>query len=181
MKKIIDELINLEKHSPLWREYFVCEQERLKETLQLDSNAIEHIGSTAIANICAKPIVDIMVGVDTFPPSQYLTDELMNIGYDELGNAGVPNRLYFRYRQKQSFNVHVVKRNGQHWKSNLAFRDYLKVYSEEAKRYENIKIKAVESGVSSLLRYSKEKSAIIEELVSRGLAWKTANSKVGKI
>jgi GrpB-like predicted nucleotidyltransferase (UPF0157 family) len=70
--------------------------------------------------------------------------------------------------------VHVVEREGQHWISNLALRDYLRAYPEEAKRYEEVKMKAVQSGVSSLLKYSQVKSAIVEELLSRALAWRAA-------
>ncbi len=171
---MIDEPMHLEKYDPLWGKYFVQEQKRIRVALHLDSTAIQHIGSTAISDIYAKPIIDIMIGVETFPPLQYLSDELVNLGYDALGEAGVPDRLYFRYRGLQLFNAHVVKREGQHWKSNLALRDYLRAYPEEAKCYEEVKMKAVQSGASSLLKYSEAKSAIVEELMSRALAWRTA-------
>lgn len=170
---MIDEPVHLVKHNPLWKEYFIQEQERLRLTLQIDSNTIQHIGSTAISDIYAKPIIDIMIGVKTFPPLQYLTDELLNLGYEVMGEAGVPERLYFRDRRWQSFNVHVVKREGQHWESNLALRDYLQAYPEEAKCYEEVKMKAVKSGASSLLRYSAAKSVFIEELLSKALAWRS--------
>ncbi|MEM8779137.1 MAG: GrpB family protein [Cyanobacteria bacterium P01_G01_bin.49] len=170
---MIDEPVHLEKHNPFWKEYFVKEQKRLKETLHVDSSNIQHIGSTAIDDIYAKPIIDIMIGVETFPLSQYLTDKLIYLGYDALGESGVTNRLYFRYRRLQLFNVHVVKKDGQHWNSNLAFRDYLRAYPKEATRYEEVKIKAVKSGKSSLLEYSAAKSMVIKELVSLGLAWRS--------
>lgn len=94
---MIDEPVHLEKYSSLWKEYFVPVHERLKLSLQLDSTAIQHIGSTAIENIYAKPIIDIAIGVETFPPSQHLTDKLINLGYDALGEAGVSKRLGFGY------------------------------------------------------------------------------------
>jgi GrpB-like predicted nucleotidyltransferase (UPF0157 family) len=171
---MIDEPIHLEKHDLLWQQYFIQERERIRQILHDDSTAIQHIGSTAISSIYAKPIVDIMIGVETFPPSQHLADGLVSLGYNALGEAGVPERLYFRYRGLRLFNVHVVEREGQHWVSNLALRDYLRAYPEEAKRYEEVKMKAVQSGVSSLLKYSEGKSVIVEELLSRALAWRAA-------
>jgi GrpB-like predicted nucleotidyltransferase (UPF0157 family) len=168
---MIDEPVHLEKYNPLWKEYFINEQKRIQLNLQIELTAIEHIGSTAISNIYAKPIIDIMIGVDLFPPSQQVINNLVNLGYDAFGEAGVPKRLYFRYRQLQLFNVHIVQRKGQHWNSNLALRNYLQAYPEEAKRYEEAKINAIKSGASSLLKYSAAKSAVLEELVSRGLAW----------
>lgn len=171
---MIDEPIHLEKHNLLWQQHFIEERERIRQTLHVDSTAIQHIGSTAISNIYAKPIVDIAIGVETFPPSRYLSDELVSLGYEALGEAGIPERLYFRYRGLRLFNVRVVEREGQHWISNLAFRDYLRAYPEEARRYEEVKMKAVRSGVSSLLKYSQVKSAIVEELLSRAMAWREA-------
>ena len=168
---MIDEPIHLQKHDPLWRKRFVQEQERIKETLHIGPTVIQHIGSTAIPSIYTKPIIDIMIGTERFPPSQNLSDGLVSLGYDSLGEAGVPRRLYFRYRGLQLFNVHVVEREGQHWKSNLAFRDYLRAYPSVAKRYERVKLKAVQAGVSSLLLYSDAKSAIIKELLSQALVW----------
>lgn len=166
---MIDEPIHLEKHHPSWEQSFIQEQERIRVTLHLDSTAIEHIGSTAVFGIYAKPIIDIMIGIETFPPSQYLSNGLLSLGYDALGEASVPKRLYFRYRGLQAFNVHVVERKGQHWNSNLALRDYLRAYPEEAKHYEEVKMKVVRSGASSLLKYSEARSAVVEELLSRAL------------
>jgi GrpB-like predicted nucleotidyltransferase (UPF0157 family) len=170
---MVDEPVHLEKYNPLWKKFFVDEQKRLQMNLQVDSTVIQHIGSTAILNIYAKPIIDIMIGVELFPPSHNLTNKLVSLGYDAVGEAGVPERLYLRYRQLQSFNVHIVKREAKHWNSNLAFRDYLQAHPKEAKRYEEIKIKAIQSGASSLLQYSSAKSSVLEELVLRGLAWRT--------
>ena len=172
---MIDELIHLEKYNPLWKKHFICEQQRLKVTLKIDLVDIQHIGSTAISNIYAKPIIDIMIGVERFPPPQYITNKLINLGYDSFGEANVPDRLYFAYRQALLFNVHIVERDGLHWKSNLAFRDYLKACPEEAKSYEEVKMKAVKSGALSLLKYSAAKSAIIEQLISRSLVWQETN------
>ena len=178
---MIDEPIHLEKHNPFWEQSSIQEQERIRATLHLDSTSIQQIGSTAVSGICAKPIIDIMIGIETFPPSQFLSNELVSLGYDALGEAGVSKRLYFRYRGLQSFNVHVVEREGQHWKSNLALRDYLRAHPEEAKRYEKAKVKVVQSGVSSLLKYSEAKSAVVEELLLRALAWRRLpNNPVGE-
>ena len=169
---MIDEPIHLEKHDSSWGQSFIQEQERIRALLHLDSDAIQHIGSTAVSGIWAKPIIDIMIGIETFPPSQYLSNELVSLGYEMLGEAGVPKRLYFRYRGLQAFNVHIVEREGRHWKSNLALRDYLRAHPEEARHYEEVKMKVARSGVSSLLKYSEAKSAVVEELLSRALAWR---------
>ncbi|BAU13341.1 hypothetical protein LEP3755_38800 [Leptolyngbya sp. NIES-3755] len=174
---MIDEPIHLEQHRLEWEQDFIQEQKRIQVALQIDSSTIQHIGSTAISEICAKPIIDIMIGVVSFPPSQSLLEQMIKLDYEALGEAGVLDRLYFRYRKLQSFNAHIVEHNGTHWRSNLALRDYLRSHPEEAKRYEAAKIEAVCSGALSLLEYSAAKSALIEELMLRALAWQSIISE----
>ena len=74
---MIDEPIHLKKYSSLWKKHFIYEQQRLKVNLKINLVDIQHIGSTAISNIYAKPIIDIMIGVDRFPPPQCLTNKLI--------------------------------------------------------------------------------------------------------
>ncbi len=170
----IDEPIHLESHDPAWPRYFEQERNRMCVALGLDTAAIEHIGSTAVFGLRAKPIIDIMVGVDGLPPT-HLSEELIHLGYEALGEAGAPGRFYFRRREAVSFNVHVVEREGTHWKSNLALRDYLRRNPEEVSRYEDAKVAAVHSGASSLLKYSEAKAVIITELLSRAISWRAAS------
>lgn len=170
---MIDEPIHLEMYNPEWQQCFTQERERIQETLCLEDSMMEHIGSTAIPGIQAKPIIDIMIGVKPFPPPQSICDELVQMGYEELGQASVPGRLYFRRRGLESFNVHIVEQAGSHWISNLALRDYLLTHPEVAKQYEAMKIVAIQS-TSSLLKYSQIKAPIVEELVTQALAWRAA-------
>jgi GrpB-like predicted nucleotidyltransferase (UPF0157 family) len=170
----IDEPIHLETYDPAWPQYFEHERDRICAALGLDVTAIEHIGSTAVFGLRAKPIIDIMLGVDGFPPPPHMLDELFHLGHEPLSEAGVPVRLYFRRREAVSFNVHVIEREGTHWKSNLALRDYLRRHPEEVSRYEEAKVTAVRSGALSLLKYSEAKAAVVTELGSRALAWRAA-------
>jgi len=119
---MLDEPIHLEKHNPFWRDWFIQEQERLCSLLHVGFNPIEHIGSTAIPGIDAKPVIDIMIGVETFPPAQSLSDTLITPGYEAMGEAGVPERLYFRYRGLRSFNGQLVQREGHHWNIDTLLR-----------------------------------------------------------
>lgn len=172
----LDEPIHLASHDPVWPRHFVHERDRMRMALGFDVKAVEHIGSTAVFGLRAKPIIDIMVGVERVPCA-HVFDELIQLGYEALGEAGVPGRFYFRRREDVSFNVHVVERGGTHWKSNLALRDYLRTHPEEVTRYEEAKVAAVLSGASSLLRYSEAKAFFVEELVSRALTWRAATSR----
>ncbi|MGI6706729.1 MAG: GrpB family protein [Clostridia bacterium] len=84
--------------------------------------AIEHIGSTSIPGIWAKPIVDIMVGVESFPLGESLIDKMIELGYEYLGEAGVRGRLYFLKRFPKAYNVHVTQFGNMIWKNNILLR-----------------------------------------------------------
>jgi len=167
----IDEPVHLEAYNPLWPQYFERERQRIADALRLNISRVEHIGSTAVSGLCAKPIVDIMVGTGAFPPREQVAIRLSELGYQALGEAGVPGRLYFRRRDTISFNVHVVEWEGRHWKPNLALRDYLRAHPDEAARYGKAKVAAAQSGGTSLLQYSEAKSAVVSDLLSRALVW----------
>lgn len=91
---MIDEPIHLDQHRPEWQQDFVQEQQRIQVGLQVESNAIQHIGSTAISGICAKPIIDIMIGVAPFPPSQSLSEQMVRLGHEaDITSTGMENGI----------------------------------------------------------------------------------------
>ncbi len=174
---MLDEPVHLETYDPEWERAFQSEQQRLGHGLRLVADSIQHIGSTAIPGLAAKPIVDIMIGVSTFPPPAAWSKELAVLGYEALGEVGVPGRLYFRQRGHAAYNVHVVEHLGTHWASNLALRDYLRCSPEAAREYESAKRAALARGAATLLAYSEAKALVIEELLYRALKHKDSTNK----
>src|SRR5215208_6458888 len=84
---------------PHWPRVFAEEQRRIAEALPLAAERIEHIGSTAVGGLAAKPIIDVMVGIDIPPTSAragLLLDRLRAIGYVIGGIETVPGTLYCR-------------------------------------------------------------------------------------
>jgi GrpB-like predicted nucleotidyltransferase (UPF0157 family) len=132
----IDETIHLSPYNPEWPALFAVEAERIISNVHVQV-AVEHIGSTGIAGLLAKPIVDIMVGIQ-HTDTESVRRGLRSLGYDDLGEAGIPGRLYFRKRVPHAFNVHVVHHEGPIWKNNIALREYLRHDSEAADRYARV-------------------------------------------
>jgi GrpB-like predicted nucleotidyltransferase (UPF0157 family) len=164
----VDEDVHLCPYDPEWPLIFAYETERITPVFPLDA-AVEHIGSTSVQGLLAKPIIDIMVGVQGSDALDGLGARLRSAGYDDLGEAGVPGRLYFRRRAEHCFNVHVTVRDGPIWKANLALRDYLRCDPDARIEYTEAKREALESGCKTLLRYSDHKRATVERLISRAL------------
>jgi GrpB-like predicted nucleotidyltransferase (UPF0157 family) len=164
----LDEPVHLSEYDPQWPILFRDEARRLSLSLPAGV-AIEHIGSTAVPGLIAKPIIDIMVGTETYHDLEAVRSVLVYLGYEDMGEAGVPGRIYLRKRSTPAFNVALVARGGPLWVSNLAFRNYLQKSPEARNEYARIKIEAVESGMCSLLRYSDFKRTIVSRLISRAI------------
>ena len=165
----MDEPIQLAAYNPRWPDVYAAEALRISSELPTTDIVIEHIGSTAVPGLMAKPIIDVMVG--TKGSLATLRPALVALGYEDLGEAGVPDRIYLRRRDDQAFNVALVERDGKHWKSNLALREFLRANPEAAQKYAEIKCTAFERGNSSLQAYSDFKGAFVTNLLLEALDW----------
>jgi GrpB-like predicted nucleotidyltransferase (UPF0157 family) len=160
------DLIELVEHDPSWAELY--EQEAAKLRPIFDGPGMEHIGSTAVPGLCAKPIVDVLVGLRELE----LTDEQIaamgELGYHFLGEHGLPGRLFFR-KQPRTHHVHVVEYRGEHWERQLTFRDALRADEEERKRYDAFKRRLAAEGHPREI-YSELKTPFIREVEARARA-----------
>jgi GrpB-like predicted nucleotidyltransferase (UPF0157 family) len=162
-----DEPIHLCTYDQRWPDLFASEALRI--TAELPDVAIEHIGSTAVPGLLAKPIIDVMLGIEPGCDVLSVRKELVVLGYEDLGEAGVPGRLYFRRRGNSAFNIALVERDGAIWRANIALRVYLRANSGAAREYAAAKRSAFESGIRSLLAYSEYKGPVIGRLLKQAL------------
>lgn len=164
----LDERVVVSAYDDSWPDRFEREKERLLGDLEDAVLAIEHIGSTAVPGLDAKPIVDVLIGVAGPPGSRAIIDRVRALGYESFGEAGVPGRLYFRRRLPDAaFNVHVVERESTLWCDNLLLRDYLRTHPKDAAEYAAAKRRAASAAPDSLLQYSKLKSPALDVLLIR--------------
>jgi len=167
----IDEPVELAYYNSEWAKWFLEESESLKRLLGDDFKTIEHFGSTSIPGIYAKPIVDILVGIDPVPLNEKRRQSLVNDGYKYFGEAGVTGRFYFSKRGVRNFNLAVVHWNGPLWRRNIVFRDYLRTHPRDARLYEKKKKAIVKEGSFHLFDYSDRKKPIISKLMKRAEDW----------
>ena len=167
----IDEPITITSYDATWPQLFEQEKPRLRSALGDMAIDIQHFGSTAIPNLAAKPIIDILIGLPLLELEAKQVEALKQIGYEYLGEAGVAGRLAFRKRHPHAFNLAVVQWRSQLWQDNILLRDYLRVHSQAVHRYEQHKYELMRQGVSTLLKYSERKSTLIAELLAQARAW----------
>ncbi len=168
MSANIDEPVEITDYDPHYEGRYRAERDRLRIGLATATLKFEHIGSTAVPGLAGKPIVDLMLGA---PPAAWaaleeLRARVVALGYEDLGEAGVPGRIYFRKRTKlRAFNVALVEEGGAHWRENVALREYLRAHPEEAAKYAEAKRAAVAGGARMLLAYSEAKKGVLMELL----------------
>lgn len=172
----LDEPIHLSEYDPVWPDLYAAEALRILSGLSVTDIVVEHIGSTAVPRLMAKPIIDLMVGIKENDDTVTVRSGLVALGYEDLGEAGVPGRIYFRRRGDQAFNVALVSLGGRHWKSNLALREFLRANPNAAREYAEIKRAALDSGIRSLLAYSNVKSAFLAKVIQEALILDPTNS-----
>jgi GrpB-like predicted nucleotidyltransferase (UPF0157 family) len=161
------DLVEIVDHDPSWAAKFEQERPHLAEVFDGRVVAIEHIGSTAVPDLCAKPIVDILVGLRELELSELDIEEMRTLGYEYLGELGIPGRLFFRKGEApRTHNVHVVEYGGEHWHRHLAFRDALRSDPEERRRYDKLQRRLAAEG-HPREAYTELKTPFIRELEAR--------------
>ena len=115
-------------HNPRWRNEFEIEVNNLTAALGENIAAIHHIGSTAIPDIYAKPIIDLLVEVRDLTEVDGQSSAMESLGYEVMGEYGIPGRRYFRKNNQEgirTYHIHVFVAGLAEAERHLAFRDYM--------------------------------------------------------
>ncbi|MCT7378631.1 GrpB family protein [Chelativorans salis] len=126
---------------------------------------MEHFGSTAVAGMRAKPIIDILIGVYPLSNRSLCHDPLIALGYDYAEDAGVPGHYIFgrgRDETERTHLVHVVEFEGESWRSDLAFRNALRRDASLRQAYVAVKDAAVAEAPVGRAFYNEIKMDFIE-------------------
>ncbi len=167
----IDEPVHLTAFDPLWTVSAAEQVAVLRHQLRGFDLEIEHIGSTAVEGMSAKPILDLMVGLRGADDLELIAGIASLAGWTDLGEAGVPGRRHLRRRDSLALNLHLVAQNSSHWRQALALRDYLRTHASERDAYGDAKRHAIAAGHRCLLGYSDAKGGYVSALIERALWW----------
>ncbi|MBU2514115.1 GrpB family protein [bacterium] len=117
--------IEVHNYDPSWPKRFETEKELLIRTLGEVVTAIHHIGSTAVPGLAAKPVIDMLVGVDDLSTLDLLNPDMEAIGYEPRGEFGIPSRRYFQKGgDARSHQIHAFLAGDDNITRHVAFRDY---------------------------------------------------------
>ena len=158
--------VKLAPHDERWHQLFDEEKARIENAVGKHIIAVEHLGSTSVCGISAKPILDIGVAIENFSDGERLVAPLENLGYIFRGENGIPGRHYFvKGAPRRTHHLHIVELKSDLWKNHLLFRDYLRENPAAAKEYENLKKSLAEKHAENRGQYTTGKSAFIEKVL----------------
>lgn len=105
---------------------------------------IQHVGSTSVPGLAAKPIIDIMIAVYDLALVEKCVWPIASLGYAYMGEFGLPERHFFRKPPadgwyKRTHHIHMVLKGSNQWKNQIHFRDYLRTHPEACQQYQDLK------------------------------------------
>jgi GrpB-like predicted nucleotidyltransferase (UPF0157 family) len=154
-------------HDPEWAALFEDERAKLRAVLPAEAMDIQHVGSTAVPGIQAKPIIDIAIAARRYMMADEWQDRMASIGYDYPGDIGIPDhRIYGRDRLARIFLVHVVDADGMPWRGYIRFRDRLRSDRAMAMEYEALKLSAAREHPIGRDLYTRFKASFIDTVLS---------------
>ena len=150
-----------------WKTDFAAIQKELQETIGDLIDGIEHVGSTSVEGMSAKPCIDLDVIIEDYSVFDAVVTRLKAIGYYHEGNLGIPDREAFGYENKphlQKHHLYVCPRQSRELYRHMTFRNYLRANPEAVKQYSAVKEAAAQLFPDDIDKYMEYKSPCIEQL-----------------
>lgn len=163
--------VSVVEYNQHWRKMFEDEKQLLQTTLGEESAKIEHIGSTAVVGLAAKPIIDIMIGLPDFSVVNTFVPKIESLGYEYISKYEdeMPFRRYFAKNRDlvRTHQIHMVEIGSEFWERHLLFRDYLRQNPEVADEYAVLKKKLAAREWTDVNEYADDKTEFIKSIESR--------------
>ncbi len=161
--------ISIESYNPEWTQIFTKESEEIQAVFP-GTVIIEHVGSTSVPGLDAKPVIDIMVGLKELDTSSIIQN-MESLGYEHWKEDTFQNvRLMFtRWNQDKSkrlVNVHITILENDFWSELILLRDTLRTNPEVAKQYSELKIKLAEIYRTDPEGYTAAKTDFIKHILN---------------
>jgi GrpB-like predicted nucleotidyltransferase (UPF0157 family) len=170
LEAAIREPVALAPYDSAWPKKFEAERTRLLSLFPDVFVEMEHFGSTAIPGMSAKPIIDILGGVETLTAAEALSARLREVGYSTSAefNASLSDRQWFmRWAEgRRTHHLHVVVCGGAVWRDRLAFRDRLRGDANAAARYESLKLSLAARHRNDREAYTAAKAEFVRSFAS---------------
>lgn len=167
LKKIIGKKVIVLPYDEAWKSSFVKIRDEIKDALGDLALRIEHVGSTSVEGLAAKPVIDIDVIIKDNTLLNDVIAALEKAGYFHEGDLGIKGREAFGYQDKEHLMKHhlyVCPEDSPELKRHISFRDYLRSHPEAVKKYGRIKEEAAALYPDDIDKYMKHKAPVITKI-----------------
>lgn len=150
-----------------WAQDFLLIKDEIQDALGGLVQKIEHVGSTSVRGLSAKPIIDIDVVIKDYSIFDNVVSALNENGYQHEGNLGIVGREAFKYEGKshlQKHHLYVCPQDSNELKRHIAFRNYLRAHCEAVREYSRVKEKGAGLYPNDIEKYMEFKSPFIEKI-----------------
>jgi GrpB-like predicted nucleotidyltransferase (UPF0157 family) len=165
-------VVEITPYDPIWPSRFEQLGSELRIAVGTTALRIDHIGSTAVPGLAAKPIIDIQISVAAFEPLDAYRLPLERLGYVFRADNTERTKRYFREAPRTPRRHIHVRREGS-WSEQFAllFRDYLRTHAEEARLYESLKYQLASRYKEDRRGYTDAKAPFIWEIMAKADRW----------
>ncbi|GLP95603.1 GrpB family protein [Paraferrimonas sedimenticola] len=155
-----------------WPAMFEAERDLLLNRLGQLIHRVHHIGSTSVPGLRAKPVIDIMLEVESLQSLDAHQSEFESLGYEGLGENGISRRRYFQKGgDDRTHQIHAFPIADEHVTRHLAFRDYLIAHPDVKLAYQELKQRVAAQCDNDIERYCDGKDSFIQEHEAKALLW----------
>jgi GrpB-like predicted nucleotidyltransferase (UPF0157 family) len=160
-------IVKLVRYNPKWVEIYETEASALKKILRSHITGIEHVGSTSIPGMIAKPIIDIAVAVKDIGAVHEIIEIMESHKYIYRGEIGIPDRHLFVKGSEtiRTHHIHLMPITHYQWETHRLFRDYLINHPESAKEYEKLKLGLQRQYSTNREKYLEGKAEFIQTII----------------
>ena len=168
-----DPAIRVVDYDPAWPALAAAEIGRIEAAVGEAAVRVDHVGSTAVPRLAAKPIVDLQLAVDALEPRARYVEPLEGLGYLFAPDPESPDFHFFGLpaARPRRHHLHVCTAGSEHELRHLALRDYLRAHPDEALEYGALKRDLVARHPGDRLAYIDGKDRFVAALEERALAW----------
>ncbi len=162
-------------YDPRWPQMFRDEKQRLEDAVGAWLAGVEHVGSTAVPGLAAKPIIGIMPALRSLDDTPHIIEPMRRLGYQYFPEyeGDLPERRYFRkpageaFRGAGTHHVHMVEAASDFWHRHIAFRDYLRAHPEAAAEYAALKRRLAAQYAAHREGYTEAKTDFIRGIEAK--------------
>ncbi|HSY91834.1 MAG TPA: GrpB family protein [Candidatus Binatus sp.] len=160
--------IVIQNYDPLWPQRFQTLRSPIAAVLGGLAAAIEHVGSTAVPGLAAKPVIDIDILLISASDLSLVIHRLASLGYEHRGDLGIAGRESFLAPPGDFLHhLYVCPPGSEEYRRHIAFRDYLRSHPEDADTYATLKRRLADKFRADREAYNQAKSAFVGEILRR--------------